>query len=70
MAEAEQKTVNKSHIVYSGLHGVQWGMDDEWYIGMCLWELENTHSIITIENRANVDGNVSDNKDLGNHLLH
>jgi len=69
VAEAEQKTINNSHTAYSGLHEVRNG----WWVvntGMCLWELENTHSIITIENRANVDGNFSDNKDLKNHLLH
>jgi len=34
-----------------------------------LWELKTPKSPLTIENRAYVDTNIYDHKDIGNHLL-
>jgi len=37
------------------------------FTGGFLWDLKNTHSLITMENRTHVDKNVFNHKDFGEH---
>jgi hypothetical protein len=39
------------------------------FTGICLGELQNTNTSITVENRSLVERNSFDHKDIGNHLL-